>query len=184
MSVVVTNSVKPSYNDVAHLTLIVWAYSLVLLHESQSRIWLCMSWVLSAKLTDKHLSNETLIYSWSTNCIYALFAFDPRQCCFLPIIPFWSPGTGTSESAHPMNQEPELPWNVLTLQYLIPIRITWLLWLSLLTFTQTRSFLSYITTIKWQCPSCMSLCTLHSIGKLLFHSNNTLLTEKLLFIHQ
>jgi hypothetical protein len=48
-----------------------------------------MSRVLSAKLTDKHLSNDILIYSWSTTCIYALFAFDPRQCCLLPIIPFW-----------------------------------------------------------------------------------------------
>jgi hypothetical protein len=35
--------------------------------------------MLSAKLTDKHLSNETLIYSWSTICMYALFAFDPRH---------------------------------------------------------------------------------------------------------
>jgi hypothetical protein len=73
MSVVATNSVKPSYNDVAHLTLILWAHSLMLLCESRSCIRLCMSWVLSAKLTDKHLSNDILIYSWSTTCIYALF---------------------------------------------------------------------------------------------------------------
>jgi hypothetical protein len=60
-----------------------------------------MSQVLSAKLTDKHLSNNTLIYSWSTICIYALFAYGPRQCCLLPIIPLWSPSVGTSELAYP-----------------------------------------------------------------------------------
>jgi hypothetical protein len=91
MSVAVTNSVKPSYNDVAHLTLILWAYSHMLLRETWSRIWLCMSRVLIAKLTDKHLSIMTLIFSWSTTCMYVLFAFDPRQCCLLPIIQFTSP---------------------------------------------------------------------------------------------
>jgi hypothetical protein len=42
-----------------------------------------MSRVLSAKLTDKHLSNNILIYSWSTTCIYALFAFDPPKAMLL-----------------------------------------------------------------------------------------------------
>jgi hypothetical protein len=69
----------------------------VLLHESRSCIRLCMSQVLSAKLTNKHLSNDILIYSWSTTCIYALFAFDPRQCCLLPIIPFWDIRVGRSQ---------------------------------------------------------------------------------------
>jgi hypothetical protein len=78
----------------------------MLLRESRSCIRLCMSRVLSAKLTNKHLSNNILIYSWSTICIYALLAFDTRQCCLLPIIPFWSPSAGTSKLAHPKDEEP------------------------------------------------------------------------------
>jgi hypothetical protein len=73
-----------------------------------------MSRVLSAKLTDKHLSNDTLIYFWSTICIYALFAYDPRQCCLLPIIPLWSPSVGTSESARPKKK----PRTLITLKCL------------------------------------------------------------------
>jgi hypothetical protein len=105
MSVVATNSVKPSYNDVAHLTLILWAYSCVLLRETWSRIRLCMSRVLSAKLTDKHLSIMTLIVSWSTTCMYALFAFDPRQCFLLPIIQFRSPSAWDIWVCTSQNQE-------------------------------------------------------------------------------
>jgi hypothetical protein len=98
MSTVVTNSVEQSYDDVAH---IMWAYSLMLLPESWPRILLCMSQVLSAKLTNKHLSIKNLIYSSSTICMYALVAFDPRQCYFLQSFDLGHPAPGTSKSARP-----------------------------------------------------------------------------------
>jgi hypothetical protein len=105
MSTLATNGVEWSYNDAACLTFILWAYSLVLLHESRSRIRLCMSRVLSAKLTAKHLSIEHLIHSWSTICMYALVAVDPRQCYLLPIIQFRSPSTWDFRVGMSQNQE-------------------------------------------------------------------------------
>jgi hypothetical protein len=45
-------------------------------------------------------------YPWSTICIYALFAFDPRQCCLLPIIPFWSPLLGHPSQHVPKTKNP------------------------------------------------------------------------------
>jgi hypothetical protein len=114
MSVVASNSVKPSYNDVAHLTLILWAYSLVLLRESWSCIRLCMSRVLSAKLTKKHLSNDILIYSWSTTCTYALFAFDQGNVACCRSFLFGHPALGHLSRHVPRTKNPnylEMSWH-------------------------------------------------------------------------
>jgi hypothetical protein len=48
-----------------------------------------MSQVLSAKLTNKHLSIETLIYSWSIICMYALLHLTKGNVALLPIIHFF-----------------------------------------------------------------------------------------------
>jgi hypothetical protein len=71
-----------------------------------------------------------------------------------------------------------VPTRVTWTSVLIPTRVTRLLRLSLLRSTQKQSFsLPYITTIKWQCLGSISLCTLRSIGEILF-TQTTLCWQK------
>jgi hypothetical protein len=101
MSSIATNSVERSYNDVAHLPFILWAYSLVLLRESRSCIQLCMSRVLSARKPINTYPLVPLIYSWYPTTYVDFIAFCSNHCCKLLIVLLGRPALGKSESACP-----------------------------------------------------------------------------------
>jgi hypothetical protein len=101
MSSIATNSVEWSYNDVACLTFILWAYSLMLLRESRSCIWLWMSGVLSARKLRNTYPLVPLIYSWYPATYVDFIAFCSNHCCKFLIILLGHLALGKTKSACP-----------------------------------------------------------------------------------